>query len=168
VLDPAGPYVDKNAKFSITTNASGNAIIRAKGSTLTTGAYTVDPIGSGTAQAPSALGTEQFGFCAYQSAGSGMTIDADYDGDDGAGAADDCSTTTQTAGTGSPGGVGANGDSQLAFITGELTATYGSPVATKPAGSYSTGTFAFVGNISNITEAGIYTSVMTFIATGTY
>lgn len=167
-LDPAGPYLDRTAKFSITTNASGNAIVRAKGITLTSGAFTIDPIGGGTAEANSIAGTEQFGFCTFQSAGAGLTVDIDYDGDDGTAPADDCSTTSQTAGTGTPGGVGGNGDTSFAFITGELTATYGSTIATKPAGDYSTATLAFVGNISNITEAGIYITTMTFIATGTY
>lgn len=169
VLDPAGPFVDKYARYSITTNASGNAVIRAKGTTLTSGSFTVSPVGAGTAKAPATTpGTEQFGFCTFQLAGTGLAIDTDYDGDDGAGAADDCSTTTQSSGTGTPGGTGANGDSQFAFITAELNSTFGSPIATKTAGTYSTGELAFLGNIDNTTEAGIYTTVLTFIATGTY
>lgn len=159
VLDPAGPYVDKNAKFSITTNASGNAVVRVKGATLTTGAYTIDAIG-GT-PATSALGTEQFGLCVYESAGSGLTEDAVYDG--GAGA--ECAGTTQSAGTGT---VGGNGTADFAFDTASTTSTYGDAIATKAAGAYSTGTLATIGNISNTTEAGIYTTTLTFIATGTY
>jgi hypothetical protein len=158
VLDPSGVYVDKNAKYSITTNASGNAIVRAKGATLTSGSFTVDAFGAPNTSTP---GSEEFGFCAYQSAGAGMTIDADYDG--GAGA--ECSGTTQSAGTGTPGG---DNSAEFAFVTAGLSSTYGDDVATKPAGSYSTGIIVFAGNISNTTEAGIYTSTMTFIATGSY
>jgi len=168
VLDPTGPYVDKNAKYSITTNASGNAIVRVKGATLVSGANSIDAINGGTAEDASAFGTEQFGFCNYQSAGSGMTFGPDNDWNVSEGGADDCSTTTQTAGTGSTGGIGANSDSQFAYITSELTSTYGSTISTKPAGDYSTSTLAFLGNISNTTEAGIYTTTLTFIATGTY
>jgi hypothetical protein len=163
VLDPSGPYVDITARYSVTTNASGNAIIRAKGGTLTSGAFTIDAA-SGTPEV-SSTGAEQYGFCSYQQAGSGMTIDAVYDG---VGTTDDCTDLTQSAGTGTPGGLGGASDTQFAFDTASLSSTYGDEVATKPAGSFSTGVLGFIGNISNTTEAGIYTSTMTFIATGTY
>jgi hypothetical protein len=166
VLDAAGPYVDVNARFSITTNAVSGATVRAKGATLTSGGNTITAIGSGTAEANSVAGSEQFGFCTYQFAGSGLTIDADYDGDNATG--EDCADSSQTAGTGTPGGTGPGNDVSFAFITAEMGATYGSSISTKPAGDYSTGTLAFVGNISNTTEAGIYTSTLAFIATGTY
>lgn len=173
VLDPAGPYVDKNARYTISTNASGNAVIRAKGNTLTSGGFTVDPIGGGTAEAEaqddtqqSASAVEQFGFCTWQFAGTGLTVDADYDGNNGG--TDNCDDTTQTSGGPTTGGVGVTPDVTFAFITAELGSTYGSRIATKPAGSFSTGELAFVGNIDNTTQAGIYTTTLTFIATGTY
>lgn len=159
VLDPTGPYVDKNAKFSITTNASGNAIVRMKGATLTSGGNTITAVG-GT-PAVSALGTEQFGLCVYESAGSGLTEDTVYDG----GLGTECASTTQTAGTGSTGGAGT---ADYAFDTASTSTTYGDVLATKAAGDYSTGILAMIGNIGNSTEAGIYTTTLTFIATGTY
>lgn len=165
VLDPTGPYVDKNARFSITTNASSSAIVRFKGATLTSGGNTITAVG-GT-PATSTAGSEQFGLCLYQQAGSGMTIDGTYDGGSGS----ECSTTAQTAGTGSTGGTGTPTQAEFAYDTNGTTgttSTYGATLATKPAGNYSTGNIAFVGNISNTTEAGIYTSTLTFIATGTY
>lgn len=178
VLDPAGPYVDKGARYSITTNAAGNAVIRAKGDTLESGAFSIDPVGSGAAEAQgntvaaqTAAAIEQFGFCTYEEAGTGLTIDTDYDGDGGG--TYTCVDTTQSAGTGTPSltldDVGPPvADVTFAFLTSELTSTYGSIIATKAAGSFSTGTIAFLGNINNTTEAGIYTTVLTFIATGTY
>ncbi len=166
VLSTSGEFVDKNAKYSVTSNAVGDVAIRAKGSTLTSGTFTIDPIGGGTGPAVTNPGTEQFGFCTYESTaasdGSVFTAAANYSGLNGG---SDCSSTTQTAGTGTPGG--ANG-SQFGFITANLNSTYGDLIATKEAGDYSTGTLAFMGNISNTTEAGIYTTTMTFIATGTY
>lgn len=171
VLTDTGPFVNKNhAMFNITTNASQGATIRTKGATLTSGSFTINAIGGGTveSEADDNGGTEEYGFCAYQSNGTGLTIDADYDGDDGAGAADDCTTTAHTAGTGAPGGNGANNDSQFAFITAQQSSTYGSRVATKAAGEISVGRVVFVGNITATTEPGIYTSTITFIATGNY
>lgn len=158
VLDPSGPYVDKNAKYTITTNASGGAIVRLKGATLVSGGNSIDAIGD-TATA-SALGTEQFGLCNYETAGSGATFT--YSTYDGGG---NCGTTSQTANTGTPGGAGT---ATFGLDTTDTATTYGDPIATKPAGDYSTVTLALIGNISNTTEAGIYTTTLTFIATGTY
>lgn len=163
VLDPAGVYVSKAARYSVTTNAAGSAVIRAKGGTLTSGAFTIDAFGD-TANT-STPGTEEFGFCTYQELGSGMTIDTLYDGDSAGNTSTACTGTTDTAGTGTPGGDNA---AAFAFDVANLSSTYGDDIATKPAGSFSTGSLVFAGNISNTTEAGIYTSVMTFIATGTY
>lgn len=162
VLDPNGPYVDKNAKFTITTNASGNAIVRMKGDTLKTAGGTYNITETGGTPAASSAGTEQFGMCTYQTAGSGLTVDSVYDG------GTNCGSTSQTAGTGSTGGAGT---ATFGFDTGGgsgTMSTYGDTVATKPAGNYSTSTLVFIGNISNSTEAGIYTTTLTFIATGTY
>lgn len=155
VLDPAGAYVDINAKYSITTNATGDAIIRMKGPTLTSGANTIASTNTGATSTP---GSPQFGVCTFQSAGSGMLPNAPYN--NGA-----CTGTTQSAGTGTPGGD--NGAS-FAFETANTGSTYGDDIAHKPAGAFSTGTLAFLGNISNTTPAGIYTTALTFIATGTY
>lgn len=161
VLDPSGPYVDKNAKYSITTNASGGAVVRLKGATLTSGTNTVTAIGD-TATASSA-GNEQFGLCNYETAGTGMTFgNATYAG------GGNCGTTTQTAGTGTTGGAGTATFGFDTNATDGTGSTYGDSLGTKPAGDFSTVTLAFLGNISNTTEAGIYTSTLTFVATGTY
>lgn len=162
VLSPLGPYINKNAKYSITTNASGDVVVAFKGSTLESGGNSITPVGA-TPATMTTGGVEQFGFCVYQSAGSGMTIDSVYDG--GAGA--ECAGTTHTAGNGSPAPLGDNG-AEFAFDDTSAATTYGDIIATKPAGDYSTGVIVLGSNISNSTEAGIYTTVLTFIATGTY
>lgn len=173
VLDFTGPFVDKNAKYSIATNASANVAIHVKGPTLkltpacADGAgqnCSIDPNGSpGSASVP---GTEQFGFCTYESAGTpsagsgGLTADVPYN-------SGSCNTTTQTAGTGGTGGAGAT---VFAFDDGGTgtNSTYGDLFATKTPGVFSTGVLAFIGNISLITEPGVYSTTLTFIATGTY
>jgi len=159
VLDPAGPYVDKNTQYDVATNASQGVIIRIKGDTLKSGSFDVSAAGaSAVASAP---GTEQFGFCNYQTTGSGLTPTAPYNDTN-------CNTTTQSAGTGTPGGTGT---ANFAFDTNNTTgttSTYGQDFAHKTAGATSSGVLAFLGNISNTTEAGIYTTTLTFIATGTY
>jgi hypothetical protein len=165
VLDPTGPYVSKNTKYSVTTNASGGAIIRLKGATLTSGSNTID---ANLTPAASSAGTEQFGVCVYQSAGSGMLIDTLYDGDLAGATSTACTGTAQSAGTGTTGG---GNSADFVFDTNGTDGTgslYGDTLANKPAGDYSTATIAMLGNISNTTEAGIYTSTLTFIATGTY
>lgn len=181
VLDFTGPYVDTDAQYSVATNASSDVAIRAQGTTLklspacadgTGQVCSIDPIGAGLAEAVSASGSEQFGFCSYASAGAGgLTIDADYDGDNGGG--EDCSDTTDTSGpNGVPGdttgGNGVGGFVTFGFIEADMTSTYGDQFATKAAGLFSTGRLAFIGNIALVTEPGIYTSTLTFIATGTY
>lgn len=162
VLDTAGPYVDKNTKYNVTTNAANGVAVRVKGDTLTTGSFSISAIGASAAS--STAGTEQFGFCTYRDTGggaAGLVGTSPYD-------SANCNTTTQSAGTGTPGGVGT---AQFAFDTNATTgttSTYGHQFASKPAGDFSTGIIAFVGNIANTTEAGIYSTTLTFVATGTY
>lgn len=158
VLDPAGPFVDKTAKFDISTNALSGATVVMKGDTLKSGSFDITAIG-GTASSATTGGSEQFGMCLYQSTGSGMTFpNATYPS---AG----CSGTTQTSGTASTGGAtGAT----FGFNTTNTLSASGDTIATKPAGNTSTATMAFVGNIAYTTEAGIYQTTLTYIATGQY
>ncbi|MDB5186197.1 MAG: hypothetical protein JWL85_720, partial [Candidatus Saccharibacteria bacterium] len=169
VLYPTGPFVDKSAKFSVSTNSTGSAIVRVKGPTLTSGGNTITSIG-GTPTSVVGGGTEQFGFCAYESAAStpAMSIQTTYDGASGV-PAGECAGTSQTAGTNTTGGQGTGAEFAYDTNTTDGTgSTYGDLLATKPAGDFSTVTMSFIGNISNSTEAGIYTTTLTFIATGTY
>lgn len=185
VLADSGPFVDKNTMYNVSTNASSGASIRVKGATLTSGGFTIDASGTapgnGTEQA-STTGDEQFGFCNYRDTGggaAGLTPDTNYDGAAGA-PAGECAGTSQTAGTGSTGGASTalfNFDLTTAcgstagnadFGENNLSCRYGDVIAAKTAGAQSTGRVVFVGNISTTTEPGIYTSTLTFIATGIY
>lgn len=163
VLTTANEYVDKNTKFNLASNAADGVVVRFKASgTLTSGGNTITAIGgTKTASAPN---SEQFGLCGYRDTGDTLlTFDTLYNGDAGGGV--DCEDTTQTAGTGTPGG---DGGALFALDTTQAATTYGDDLATMAAGNEETGILAFMGNISPTTEAGIYTSVFTFIATGTY
>jgi hypothetical protein len=158
VLDSISPSISKEAKYNITTNASAGATIRMKGGTLATGPYTITETG-GTAVA-SSPGNEQFGMCTYRlgTSAAGLTPTAPYN--DG-----NCAGTIQ--------GQGAGNDNTALFAfdtngTTGTTSTYGQQIAFKSAGDWSTGILVFLGNVSNVTEPGIYTTTLDFIATGRY
>lgn len=153
VLSSSGPYVDKSTKYDIATNASSGAAVRVQGSTLTAGSFTIPGI---TPAATSSSSTSQFGMCNYESSGTALTPVSNYN--------TNCSTTTQTAGTGSTGGVGTSNF----YFPAAASTTYGDTIANVVAGASSTATVAFVGNISLTQQAGVYTTSLKFIATGTF
>ncbi len=156
VLDSNAESISKDAKFNITTNAGAGATIRMAGTTLETGGFSIDAIGD--TAVTSDIGNEQFGLCVYTDAGStdAATLNpiAPYD-------SGDCSATTAGQGTTNA------GSATFAFHT-DTGVLYGSPIALKNAGSFSTGILTFIGNISDTTEPGIYTTTLDFIATGRY
>ena len=157
VLDSTNPSISKDAKFNITTNASAGATIRMKGDTLTTGGFEIDAIGN--AATGHQANEEQFGLCVYSDSGApepgGLTATAPYD----SGA---CAGTTQGQGS-------TNDNSALfAFHDDVSASTYGSAIAQKTAGDWSTGVLVFLGAVSNTTEPGIYDTELSFVATGRY
>lgn len=171
VLSTNGAFVSKEAKYSVATNASTGVAIRLKGTTLTSGSFTINATGAAHG-AQSATNTEQFGICTYRDTVNGAAGLDPADGYDGNGAvglnSTACEGTTQSSGTGSVGGH------NNAFFTYDdngttgTTSTYGQTIANKAAGNFSAGIIPIIGNIAYTTEAGIYTTVLTFIATGTY
>jgi hypothetical protein len=162
VLSTSGPFVDKNTRYDIQTNATGGAVVNVKGPTLTSGSNT---IAADTSAVVSSSGTSQFGLCNYESSGSNLSYTTNtYNGNGGAAPGALCSGTSQTAGTGSTGG-----DNSAKFYFGAAAqGTYGDTIANDAAGSTSTGTVAFIGNVSTTQTSGIYTTTLIFIATGTY
>jgi hypothetical protein len=164
VLDETQPYNNADAKFDVYTNASGGVVVRAKtfatpGHTLTSGSNTISAIG-GTAAA-SNLGTEQFGFCVATSGGA-VTSVAPYTGVEGGSGtcADDLTTGTYNQGT---------TNTRFAFDSAATQTTFGDDIASSTGPSATTvGTLNFLGNIGITTEAGIYTTELALIATGTF
>ncbi len=163
VLSTTGAFVDKNTKYDIQTNAASAAVVNVKGNTLTDPitAATIAAINAGGAAAVSTPGTSQFGLCTYEATGTNLTPNSNYDGSN---AGPTCASTTQTAGTGSTGG---DGSSKFAFRT-QAQSTFGDTIASEAAGTTSQGVIAFLGNVSTSQTAGIYSSNLIFIATGTY
>jgi hypothetical protein len=162
VLYTTGPFVDKTTTYTISTNAINGLTIRMLGNTLTSGTNTINAIG-GTATT-SALGTSQFGLCNWISSMTTMTLTvaSPYNGTY-------CSTVTQTAGTGSTGGLGSGAN--FAFDTTQTTTTYGATLASAAASASAgsaTGIIAFLGNTSVTQPAGLYTTTITLVATATY
>ena len=153
VLDPAVSYTTStsangNPKFGLSSNAGGGVVVRMKGGTLkrtlacadgTGQNCSINPIG-GTAAAP-ATSSEQFGV-RLLNPGATITATAPYTAA-GNYAFDDNSTDgTQS--------------------------TYGDQVASMAAAAEESSELQFVGNIAATTESGIYSTTLTFIATGTY
>jgi len=162
VLSTIHPSISKDAKYNITTNAGQGAIVRVKGTTLTSGILTIDAAGDVTpgdgVAVISSEGTEQFGLCTYTDASSlntNLSATAPYDDTD-------CNSTVA--------GQAANNDAgaSFAFNDSEINSTYGDNVATKPAGDWSTGRLVFLGNVASITEPGIYVTTLDVIVTGRY
>ncbi len=165
-------YVNANAQYTIATNASSGVNVTMTGSTLcrpggtcATGAnaYTISAIGN--TPAASTPGSPQFGMCVdSNSLPSGVSV---------AGAYTDTTSTKchgLTTGTyaltgGSSSTFGFNDSSS----SGGTNNAAGSQVlsSTGAIASY-TGTFAFLGNISVTTVAGIYTTSLNMVATGTF
>jgi hypothetical protein len=174
VLSTAGVFVDKRTRYNVRTNAQSGVTIRMRGTTLThPNAYTIDA-NAGANGTAAAANDEQFGICTYldpSSTNTGITPVDGYDGDGAGGISTTaCAGSTQTSGTGTTGG-----DNGAFFKFDDSTTLeqgtnhlYGSPIATKAAGDWSAGIIATAGGVAYTTEAGIYTTTLTFIATGVY
>ncbi len=132
------------AKLGLASNATTGVTVRAKANaTLTSGSNTIDATGTGSGSCTAdsaAAGTEQFGF--RLTAGSGQTADAGYA----------CAAGNHS------------------FDTTNLTSsTYGDAVMTTPGPTAeAAGTIDFMGKAATTTNSGVYTSTLTFIATGIY
>ncbi len=134
------------AKLGIASNATTGVTVMTKATgTLTSGANTIvsSGAGSGSCTADSSTASvEQFGF--NVAAGASQTADAGY-------------------------ACGAGSHSFDTTNTPNLTSTFGDRVLfTAGPTVESAGTVDFVGKSSTTTKSGVYTSTLTFIATGIY
>jgi len=169
-LSSSTAYVNSDVQYQIATNAASGASVTMTGTTLcrpggtcTTGtnAFTISAIGA-TALV-SATNSEQFGLCVNTTGGNGgLAAQSPYN-DTGTG--NNCNTGISTgpysgsskfALDDTTGGNGSNGTSgtKLLQSTGAIS-TY-------------LGNFAFLGNIAATTEAGIYSTTLNTVATGTF
>jgi hypothetical protein len=164
VLSATGPYVDVTTQYIVGTNATGGAAVVLKGATLTSGSNTIAALTSPTA---SSTGTSQFGLCTYVGTGSNLVFTNETTAYNNAG----CTATnlTQSAGYSSTGTIGSTGGTPtFALNTTNTTSATGDPFAKENAGTNSTGVVPMLGNISTSQIAGIYSTTLSFIATGTY
>lgn len=152
---------DNHTYFRINSNTVNGTKVYYSGDTLRSGSNTIDAMGTGgpppTTAVQSSPGTEQFG----------LSIDQD-DTQSGAGYSftDMTKTAPYDTGHGNIDGT-TNPQALFAYSTGSLTSPV--EIASSTGGiSCDTGSVRYVANISTSTPAGIYTTTITFIATGTY
>ena len=171
-LSTTQAYVNSNAQFTLATNAGGGVVVTMTGTTLcrpggscATGAsaYTISSIISGgTNPTTSAVGTEQFGMCAYKNGSAALTVATQY-----ADSINGCLPSGLT--TGAYAGSSKFGLDDTTTTTTGTASAGGSQVLTSSGAVPSvTGTLAFMGNIAATTESGIYTTTLNMVATGTF
>ncbi len=167
-LSVSNAYINNNAQYTLATNAGSGVSITMAGTTLcrpggscATGAsaYTISAIGN--TAATKSVGSEQFGMCADTTGSSGgLAASVPYSD-----TVNNChsglttGTYTGSSNFGFNDSASAGGTNNAAGST-LLTSTGAVP-------SY-TGTFAFLGDIAATTEAGVYTTSLNLVATGTF
>ncbi len=173
-LSTSNAYVNSNAQYTLATNASngvnvtmlGTTLCRSTGANCATGAsqYTISSVGT-TSTPPNtgteaiSTGTEQFGMCADKNSSTALTVNTTYNDtvNNCHGITTGIYTGTSLFGfndTSSAGGTNSTGGSQVISSTGAVPSMSGS--------------FTFMGDIAPTTEAGLYTTTLKMIATGTF
>jgi hypothetical protein len=156
VLSTAQAY-DAHSYFRVNSNTTSGTKIYYSGDTLKNGSNVITAMppnaGAGTSSVP---GTKQFGIA--------------IDQDDTAGG-DGYSFTHLTKTVGAydegHGTITTGGTAKLAFETASITTPV--EIATSTSGiACDTGSVRYIANVSTDTPAGIYTTTITYIATGTY
>lgn len=171
-LSSGGAFMNDDTKYDLATNAGSGVVVTMKGTTLcrpggtcTTGtnAFTISAIG--LTPALSSVGSEQFGMCAFKNGSSALTVANQY-ADPGTGI--NCDPATLGS-SGSYTGSSKFGMDDSNTATTGTASTGGSQVLTSSGAVPSvTGRLAFLGNISLTTEAGVYTTSLNLVATGTF
>ena len=168
-------YVNDNAQFTLATNAGSGVVVTMTGTTLCRSAvpancvtgssntYTINSIISGgTNPTTSAVGTEQFGMCAYKNGSAAVTVATQYIDSVNA-----CNPSGLA--TGAYAGSSKFGLDDTATVTTGTASAGGSQVLTSSGEVPSfTGTLAFLGNISATASAGVYSTTLNMVATGTF
>jgi len=147
---------DTHSYFRLSTNTNGGVIVYYSGDTLKNGTNQINPIG--TTATTSVTNSSQFGLGIDQS---------DTQGGNGFSFTSLSASAVPTDYTNGAGTITTPGTAKFAFDTTSTTtpvkiASSSGPVACD------TGSVRYLGNISTATPAGIYTTTITFIATGTY
>lgn len=140
VLESTTTTYTSSAKFDVSSNAVSGVSVRLKGDTLKSGSFDISPYGNACTTDSTSSGTERFGL-RMSGLGAGVTATAPYN-----------------CGSGSHG-----------FDVANTTALYGQEIAkTSGATDVSTSTIELAAKSANTSEAGVYTTTLTLIATATY
>ncbi len=127
--------------FIVGTNATSGVAVTFSGATLTSGANTITAMATA---APSSVGTEQFGINAKDNVTPNVGAE--------------CSGTPPIAAA----ATGYNTVDNFKFVSGETIVSSNGSI------NNTTCTISYIANISASTEAGSYTTTLTYIATGTF
>jgi hypothetical protein len=163
VLSTSVAY-DARSYFRASSNTLGGTVIYYSGDTLKSGANSITSVGlgggGGTTGVSSTLGTKQFGL-ALDPSDSSYSF-TDLAANNGSNIASHLYNYSQGNGT-----ITNAGTAKFQFDTASTTTPR--PIAVAAAGiACDTGTVRYIGNVSTSTPAGIYTTTITYLATGTY
>jgi hypothetical protein len=156
---------DAHSYFRLSSNTNGGVNVYYSGDTLKNGSNSIAAIG--TTIRSSQVNTSEFGLAIDSSdtqAGNGYSFTS------GLHAIDQTVGYTSSSGTDYSQGNGTitnNGTAKFAYLTGSTTAP--EPIARGlGAVACDTASVRYIGNISTAVPAGIYTTTITYIATGVY
>jgi hypothetical protein len=143
VLENNATTYTSNANFHVASNAVSGVVVRLKGDTLKSGIFSIDPAGASCLTDPTASNTEMFGL-RMSTLGTGMFADAPYNCASGAHGFDNNNTTGTTS-------------------------IFGHAIAhTAGATDIVTSTIEFAAKSAITSEAGVYYTDLTLVATATY
>jgi hypothetical protein len=156
---------DAHSYFRLSSNTNGGVLVQYSGDTLKNGSNQINPVNLGSTSPPTAdqskVNTSQFGLAIDSSdtqAGNGYSFSSLAAINGGGG------TTDYSQGNGT---ITNLGTAKFAYDPGSKT----TPVTLASASgavACDTGSVRYLGNISTAVPAGIYTTTITYIATGTY
>lgn len=136
---------DGHSYFRVNTNTLNGTVIQYSGDTLKSGSNSIAALSS---ESTTTAGTESFGLA--------------FDSGEG-----NYSLTDLTRASGYDEGNGALGTAKFNFATASVSSPVQIASSSGPI-TCDTGAIRYVGNINTTTRAGIYTTTITYIATGTY
>lgn len=146
-------YTDATPKFDLASNALNGIVVRLKGGTLTSGAFTITATGASCAPDSTTTSVEQFGVRVV-TYGTGQ-----YNG---------AATNATTLNSGATDDFSCLAGNHK-FDPTTANTTYGQPfVRTFGATDVSTTNFELAAKAASTTEAGVYTTKLQLIATATY
>lgn len=164
-LSSGNAYANDNTNYSIATNAGSGVNVYMYGPTLTsTTSNTITAIGS--SPATSSTGTPQFGMCVDTTGASGLSAATTY-----ADSVNHChGMSSSIASSGIYTGTSAFGFNSTATTSssGDVLMSSSGPIPSFNSATSDTAGMCFLANISATTPAGLYSTSLNLVATGTF